>query len=446
MTVGAILSSSEARHNHGCSKEEKDHLIRSTKKIKGISDSADDGMEVQSSVDDTQGKANPNLSIPEEPMLEASLSQKKEIRSEAPPPPMEGQSDQVRSFKQALLCSRFNECGNEKNFDCDVETLSSDEDDLANDTGPEDHMEINEGNRAGGPWVVLDHYVTVRKWQQDFKSDEAEEDTTAIWVRFPNLPIEYYDEKVLYHIAKILGVPLKVDINTAMAARGKYARVCVEVDLRKPLISQFSIGKYTYVIEYEHLHTLYFSCGRVGHRKESCSENFSPVTTIPNHNPTREENLGKEATINGLDSCNGRDKEGPETDKYGPWMKATTRRRRQGQKNSKGPNAHVRNKFEVLSNVEAPPRMIEAQDPSRSIPTGPDQADLGLTHKEQSAKPADSMANLGSSSDLNMDNWREEIRQGKQQSCITATSFQKLEQEVRESMSSILIPISPRTS
>ncbi|KAL7191233.1 hypothetical protein ACSBR2_023327 [Camellia fascicularis] len=187
---------------------------------------------------------------------------------------------------------------------------------------------------TGGPWVVLDHYVMVRKWQQDFKSDEAEEDTTAIWVRFPNLPIEYYDEKVLYHIAKILGVPLK-----------------------------FSIGKYTYVIEYEHLHTLFFSCGRVGHRKESCRDNFSPVTPISNHDPIGEDNLRKEATINGLDSRNGRDKEGPETDKYGPWMKATTGRRRQGLKNSKGPNAHVRNRFEALSNVETQPRMIEAQDP-----------------------------------------------------------------------------------
>ncbi|XP_028066485.1 uncharacterized protein LOC114269382 [Camellia sinensis] len=95
---------------------------------------------------------------------------------------------------------------------------------------------------TGGPWIVMDRYVTVCKWQPDFKSDEAEADTTAIWVRFPNLPIEYYDEKVLYHISKVLGNPLKVDIKTAMVARGKYARVCVEMDLRKPLISHLTIG------------------------------------------------------------------------------------------------------------------------------------------------------------------------------------------------------------
>lgn len=84
---------------------------------------------------------------------------------------------------------------------------------------------------TGGPWIVMDHYVTVRKWQHEFKANEAEEDTTAIWVRFPTLPIEYYNEKALFHITKVLGVPLKIDINTAMTARGKYARVCVEMDL-----------------------------------------------------------------------------------------------------------------------------------------------------------------------------------------------------------------------
>ncbi|KAI7998468.1 hypothetical protein LOK49_LG10G02005 [Camellia lanceoleosa] len=125
---------------------------------------------------------------------------------------------------------------------------------------------------TGGHWIAMDHYMTVRKWQQDFKSDDAEEDITAIWVRFPNLPIEYYNAKVLYHIAKALENPLKVDINTAMAAQGKYARVCIEIDLRKPLISHFTIGKYTYGVEYEHIHSLCFYYGKVGHQKKVCSD------------------------------------------------------------------------------------------------------------------------------------------------------------------------------
>lgn len=131
-----------------------------------------------------------------------------------------------------------------------------------------------------GPGIVLDHYLTVRKWQPDFKPAAAEEVKTALWVRFPQLPIEYYSEKVIFHIAKALGKPLKIDLNTATSTRGKYARVCIEMDLKKPLLSCFAIGKYNYLIEYEHLHNFCFNCGRVGHRREWCSEKPATVANL----------------------------------------------------------------------------------------------------------------------------------------------------------------------
>ncbi|KAI8024833.1 hypothetical protein LOK49_LG02G00256 [Camellia lanceoleosa] len=88
---------------------------------------------------------------------------------------------------------------------------------------------------TGGPWVIMDHYLTIRKWEPDFKVLEAFETTTAVWVRFPELPIEYFQEKVLYTIAKQIGKPLKIDLTTTMATRDRYARVCIEMDLNKPL-------------------------------------------------------------------------------------------------------------------------------------------------------------------------------------------------------------------
>ncbi|KAL7163296.1 hypothetical protein ACSBR2_039400 [Camellia fascicularis] len=123
-----------------------------------------------------------------------------------------------------------------------------------------------------GPWIIMDHYLTVRRWEPDFKPSEAGEVATALWVCFPQLPIEYYNEKVLFHIAKAIRKPL----NTAMSARERYARVRVEVNLTKPLISRFAIGRYTYVVEYEHLHYFCFQCGKVGHRKEYCSSKPVP--------------------------------------------------------------------------------------------------------------------------------------------------------------------------
>ncbi|KAL7203191.1 hypothetical protein ACSBR2_016487 [Camellia fascicularis] len=128
-----------------------------------------------------------------------------------------------------------------------------------------------------GPWIILDHYLTVQKWKHDFKPSAAKEISTTLWVRFPQLLIEYYNEKILYHIAKSLGKPLKIGINTTTSSRGKYAQVCIEVDLSKSLISYYSIGKYSYAIEYEHLHSICFNYSRAGHRKEWY--NTSPMKT-----------------------------------------------------------------------------------------------------------------------------------------------------------------------
>ncbi|KAH7843302.1 hypothetical protein Vadar_014972 [Vaccinium darrowii] len=51
---------------------------------------------------------------------------------------------------------------------------------------------------TGGPWTLSDQYITVRAWEPRFKPDETEEITTAVWVRFPNFPFEYYNEKHMF--------------------------------------------------------------------------------------------------------------------------------------------------------------------------------------------------------------------------------------------------------
>lgn len=122
----------------------------------------------------------------------------------------------------------------------------------------------------GGPWIIQDHYLTVRKWHSNFKADMALAIKTAVWVRVPLLPMEFYEEDNLKEIAEHLGKPLKVDNNTIVTARGSYARICVEMDLSKPLPPSIAVEKFDYYLEYEHLHLICFACGRVGHRRENC--------------------------------------------------------------------------------------------------------------------------------------------------------------------------------
>ncbi|RYR01995.1 uncharacterized protein LOC107646550 [Arachis ipaensis] len=88
-----------------------------------------------------------------------------------------------------------------------------------------------------GPWKILDHYLTIQLWKLDFNPSKATIDNIAAWIRLPCLAIEYYNRIVLEKIGNILGRTIKVDTNTSQISRGKFSRICVEIDLTKPLVS-----------------------------------------------------------------------------------------------------------------------------------------------------------------------------------------------------------------
>lgn len=50
---------------------------------------------------------------------------------------------------------------------------------------------------SGGPWFVSGHYLSIRRWEPNFKPSTASVSSVAVWVRLPELPIEYYEPSVL---------------------------------------------------------------------------------------------------------------------------------------------------------------------------------------------------------------------------------------------------------
>jgi hypothetical protein len=123
-----------------------------------------------------------------------------------------------------------------------------------------------------GPWMIYDHYLVVRAWSSNFDPSTATVSKTAVWVRFSGLPIEYYDPRILHFIGNRIGTTVKVDKNTLLQERGKYARLCVEVDLSKPLLAMFELKGRHYKVEYEGLHLLCLKCGRYDHLSAVCPE------------------------------------------------------------------------------------------------------------------------------------------------------------------------------
>lgn len=59
----------------------------------------------------------------------------------------------------------------------------------------------------------------------------------AIWVRLNELPIELYEVEVLRQIGESIGRVLWIDTHITMEAQGKYARLCTQIDARKPLVN-----------------------------------------------------------------------------------------------------------------------------------------------------------------------------------------------------------------
>ncbi|CAN1148712.1 hypothetical protein LINPERHAP2_LOCUS16637 [Linum perenne] len=173
----------------------------------------------------------------------------------------------------------------------------------------------------GGPWMVGDHYVVIQNWRPYFRPEDASLTTLRVWVRLPGLPLEYFDYGILKRIGDRIGTTVRMDQTTLEGARGNFARICVEVDLSKPLLSKYRLRRRVRRIEYEGLHTICFGCGCYGHEESSCTvakgEDVLPVATTTFSNPV----------FGGADPHEQR----PEVEEdFGPWMKVKRQARRTG--------------------------------------------------------------------------------------------------------------------
>lgn len=169
-----------------------------------------------------------------------------------------------------------------------------------------------------GSWFIRQHFLSIKPWQLEFSASNANLSQVVVRVRFPSLPIEFYDTEVLKKIGSSIGPVLRIDSHTASNARGRYARLYVQVNLDNPLITTILIGKYKQWVMYEGIHAPCFACGRLGHKKESCQYVGKgppqPPTSTPTNTHQNETDLATKtpnmATISPT----------TESDTFGPWL------------------------------------------------------------------------------------------------------------------------------
>ncbi|KAM1315771.1 hypothetical protein ACFX2F_019498 [Malus domestica] len=123
---------------------------------------------------------------------------------------------------------------------------------------------------AGGPWVISGQYHVIHKWKPGFDASSSKITRTAVWVRILGIQAEFLDVCALKRIGSFLGKALKIDALTLARARGKFARICVELDLTKHLEAYVQLNGAWFNLEYEGLPDICFKCGVYCHRRDSC--------------------------------------------------------------------------------------------------------------------------------------------------------------------------------
>ncbi|XVF84443.1 hypothetical protein PTKIN_Ptkin17bG0037200 [Pterospermum kingtungense] len=119
-------------------------------------------------------------------------------------------------------------------------------------------------------WIILDHYLIVKEWSPNFDFTIDSTERVLVWVRFPCLPIKYYDQEFLMKVSGKIGKPVRVDTPMSVISKGKFARLSIEVDITKPLLAKFKFRRRVRKIEYEGFYLVCFNCGVYSHRHDNC--------------------------------------------------------------------------------------------------------------------------------------------------------------------------------
>ncbi|XP_010423120.1 PREDICTED: uncharacterized protein LOC104708268 [Camelina sativa] len=133
---------------------------------------------------------------------------------------------------------------------------------------------------TGGPWRVFGSYLMVQAWTPEFDPLVDEIVTTPVWVRVSNLTYNFYHRAILMSLSKGLGRPIKVDLTTLNFERGRFARICVEVNLKKPLKGSILINGGHYFVSYEGLTNICSLCGLFGHVVHNCPTKSVEMTIV----------------------------------------------------------------------------------------------------------------------------------------------------------------------
>ena len=125
------------------------------------------------------------------------------------------------------------------------------------------------------PWFVGSFNFVLTEWIPFFDPFFASVSHIDQWVRVPRLPWEFWDLNTLTELLLPVGKVIRVDQNTLLRLKGKFARVCVHIDITEPLpgslLVAFEGRSMKIPLIYKGLHEVCALCSTEEHQIDSCS-------------------------------------------------------------------------------------------------------------------------------------------------------------------------------
>ena len=159
-----------------------------------------------------------------------------------------------------------------------------------------------------GPWYLLGRPIILCFWKPGMEMLNVQITSLPIWVKFFNIPLEYWTVTSLGYIASVVGIPLHLDTLTENHSRLSFARICIEVDVNCTFpnyaLLDLGNGKYSTIrIEYPWVPHKCARCKIFGHSHMKCQNgkemaDYGKITCL-DHSDMR---LAKDCVENSVSS------------------------------------------------------------------------------------------------------------------------------------------------
>ncbi|KAF6146689.1 hypothetical protein GIB67_008975 [Kingdonia uniflora] len=129
---------------------------------------------------------------------------------------------------------------------------------------------------GGGPWHIEGQLLRVTIWTPEFDINKQKNTHAMVWVKFPGLGTEYWEEDVLMSMARAVQNPVQVDSSTLCRNTRFYTSVLVDVDFSKPDPTKIMVERegfeFCQEIQLGRTPKIYSHCKVVGHLVSECRD------------------------------------------------------------------------------------------------------------------------------------------------------------------------------